>query len=259
MLTIQDGRFYLTRDGRKKGPMFCPHPDDLFPWKDGEDAWTETGRFRLDGESDLDLVEEWVDQATRPRLTIEAGKFYKTRDGRKLGPYQDIGDDLWRVGGDHVTARFSSGRLNHDRDESGDLVEEWVDPVEEPCPAQTVVEGAPIDPVSMFVLGVTPDRALGNAPPDIKAEIADEAKRIVSGARRSAYGKPEQNFERIARFWQAYFENTGRGDVKITAQDVSPMMRLMKEARLAESPTHRDSFVDLVGYTLTGAEVNGVS
>jgi hypothetical protein len=102
------------------------------------------------------------------------------------------------------------------------------------------------------------DRVLGQPAPDVKATIADEAKRIVTGARRSAYGKPEDNFERIARFWQAYFENTGR-DVEITAADVSPLMRLMKEARLCETPDHRDSFVDLVGYTLTGAEINGVA
>jgi hypothetical protein len=97
------------------------------------------------------------------------------------------------------------------------------------------------------------------SPVDVKEAIADEAKHIVTGARRSSYGAPEQNFDRIAKFWQAYFENTGRGDVKITAADVSPMMRLMKEARLCETPTHRDSFVDLVGYALTGAEVNGVA
>lgn len=92
---------------------------------------------------------------------------------------------------------------------------------------------------------------------DIKADLLQEAGAIVNGARRSAYGTPENNFERIARFWQAYFDNTGR-DVKITAEDVSPMMRLMKEARLCESPDHRDSFVDIIGYTLTGAEVNKV-
>lgn len=92
---------------------------------------------------------------------------------------------------------------------------------------------------------------------DVKIAIADEAKSIVAGARRSAYGRPEQNFERIARFWTAYFQNTGR-DLTISAADVSPLMRLMKEARLCESPSHRDSFVDLIGYTLTGAEVNGV-
>ena len=44
----------------------------------------------------------------------------------------------------------------------------------------------------------------------------------------------------------------------MTAEDVSPLMRLMKEARLCESPRHGDSFTDLIGYTLTGAEVNGV-
>jgi hypothetical protein len=95
--------------------------------------------------------------------------------------------------------------------------------------------------------------------PDVKATILAEAGRIVTGARRAAYGKPENNFARIAAFWQAYFENTGRGAVNITAADVSPLMRFMKEARLCETPDHRDSFVDLIGYTLTGAEVNKVA
>jgi len=91
---------------------------------------------------------------------------------------------------------------------------------------------------------------------DIKQQLLAEAGNIVDGARRSAYGTPEDNFERIARFWQAYFENTGRAEVQITAADVSPLMRLLKEARLCESPDHMDSFVDIIGYTLTGAEIN---
>ena len=94
--------------------------------------------------------------------------------------------------------------------------------------------------------------------PDVKEAIADEAKRIVTGARRANYGKPENNFERIARLWTAHLKNTGR-DVEIVAGDVSLLMILMKVARLAETPDHRDSFVDVVGYALTGAEVNGVS
>lgn len=104
------------------------------------------------------------------------------------------------------------------------------------------------------------DRVLGEKAevPDVKTAIADEAKNIVNGARRNAYGRPEDNFERIARFWKAYFDNTGR-PIDLTAADVSPLMRLMKEARLCETPDHRDSFVDLVGYTLTGAEINGVA
>lgn len=93
---------------------------------------------------------------------------------------------------------------------------------------------------------------------DIKDELLKEARNIVNGVRQQAYGSPEDNFERIARFWQAYFLNTGR-DIQISASDVSPMMRLLKEARLCASPDHKDSFVDLIGYTLTGADVNNVA
>lgn len=103
---------------------------------------------------------------------------------------------------------------------------------------------------------------------DIKAHIADTAKSIVSGARRSAYGTPEQNFERIARLWNGYLVNAGILDVSvmgdpeakggITPGDVSLMMALLKIARLGETPDHYDSYVDLVGYALTGAEVNKV-
>lgn len=104
---------------------------------------------------------------------------------------------------------------------------------------------------------------------DIKSEIAHEALNIVNGARRSAYGKPEQNFGRIADFWMTYFKSKGwqiaecspRGlrSVRLEPLDIAAMMRLMKEARLAETPDHRDSYVDLVGYALCGAEAAGVA
>lgn len=87
--------------------------------------------------------------------------------------------------------------------------------------------------------------------------IADEAKRIVSGDRNAAYGEPEDDFERIARFWTAYLQNMGL-TITLTAANVSPMMRLLKEARLCRNPTHLDSHIDIIGYTLTGARVNGV-
>lgn len=96
---------------------------------------------------------------------------------------------------------------------------------------------------------------------DVKAAIADEAKRIVGGERRAAYGTPERNFGRIARLWSVYLDlqRETRGDATIRPLDVAAMMRLMKEARLVESPGHRDSFVDLVGYSLCGAELSVVS
>lgn len=88
---------------------------------------------------------------------------------------------------------------------------------------------------------------------DIKEHIADEAKRITSGGRRKTYGMPEDNFQRIATMWNAYLNISGR-DAAITPIDVAAMMRLMKEARLVETPGHLDSFIDIVGYALCGAE-----
>ena len=96
---------------------------------------------------------------------------------------------------------------------------------------------------------------------DVKEDIASEALRIVTGARRSAYGTPERNFERIARLWNAHLANRFHAlpeDCRMVPGDVAALMRLMKEARLAETPDHRDSFVDLVGYSLCGAEVAGI-
>lgn len=173
-------------------------------------------------------------------LQIEAGKFYIDRSGRKIGPMERLAEDglTYFSVSPYVATWTPNGSyfLSYTGVSQRDLVAEWVD---EPI----------VNTSEMETFG---------ALPDVKQSILDEAGKIVNGARRKAYGTPEQNFERIARFWQSYFENTGRADVKITAADVSPMMRLMKEARLCETPDHRDSFVDIVGYTLTGAEVNGV-
>lgn len=99
---------------------------------------------------------------------------------------------------------------------------------------------------------------------EVKSTIAAEAAKIVNGARRGAYGTPEQNFQRIATLWTAYIglrnpdlQTQGLAP-EIEPRDVAAMMRLMKEARLLETPDHRDSFVDIVGYALCGAEVSGV-
>jgi hypothetical protein len=101
---------------------------------------------------------------------------------------------------------------------------------------------------------------------DIKEELATEALRIVNGSRRSAYGTPERNFERIALLWGTYLtlrtngthDDPTNNGVWIEPRDVAAMMRLMKEARLIETPDHRDSYLDIVGYALCGAEVSGV-
>lgn len=178
---------------------------------------------------------------------IKENTLYKLRNGWRVGPLCQGDDGFWRDA--HGQIWLSDG---HAKDGAPfdplDIIAEWPEQPNFEDDAVAALEAA---------IGVA-EAKLDETAPDIKETIADEAKRIVAGARRGAYGKPEQNFERIARFWQAYFENTGRPEAKITAADVSPMLRLMKEARLCETPDHYDSHVDLVGYALTGAEVNKV-
>ena len=62
------------------------------------------------------------------------------------------------------------------------------------------------------------------------------------------YGKPYENFERIAKLWTAY---AGK---PFTVSDVGMMMMLVKISRLMESPKHEDSWVDIAGYSAITAE-----
>jgi hypothetical protein len=91
------------------------------------------------------------------------------------------------------------------------------------------------------------------AKPAPKQNVLEEALNIVNGARRNAYGHPENNFGRIADFWNAYLANKpiDPDGLAIDPQDVALMMVLMKVARLLESPQHRDSVVDIAGYAAT--------
>lgn len=98
--------------------------------------------------------------------------------------------------------------------------------------------------------------AMTGSPADPAAILLDEAKKIVTGARRAAYGNPEDNFATIADLWQTYLRRRyqdagatpGSTVPDVSASDVAAMMVLMKVARLAETPGHHDSLVDIAGY-----------
>ena len=76
--------------------------------------------------------------------------------------------------------------------------------------------------------------------------ILKEANTIIYGDREKTYGHPSKNLETIAKVWQAYLDARGNGP--LTAKDVAVMMILLKAARLANDPSHRDSVVDICGY-----------
>jgi len=79
-----------------------------------------------------------------------------------------------------------------------------------------------------------------------KMSVLKEANKIIYGDREKTYGKPSKNLETIATMWNAYI--TARSDKVLNAKDVAAMMVLLKTARLANDPSHRDSVVDICGY-----------
>ena len=89
-----------------------------------------------------------------------------------------------------------------------------------------------------------------------RAECLDHAKDIVLGDREDTYNGPEYSFKAIAELWSTYLNAKGNILLQgITPADVAAMMGLLKLARIASSPDHEDSWVDLAGYAACGAEV----
>lgn len=82
-----------------------------------------------------------------------------------------------------------------------------------------------------------------------RREILGSAEKNICGGRECDYGKPENNFEEIAKLWSDW------KDIKFTAYDVAVMMALMKIARM-KSGTKPDSVVDGVGYLAIAGELD---
>lgn len=83
--------------------------------------------------------------------------------------------------------------------------------------------------------------------------VCAEADKVIKD-RHEAYGNPKQNFDDIAALWDVAFGH--KMTEMFTASDVAQAMRLVKEARLINDPTHRDSLVDICGYAECQNEVN---
>jgi hypothetical protein len=75
-----------------------------------------------------------------------------------------------------------------------------------------------------------------------------KAEELINGDRQKDYGDKLPNFSQIADFWTAHLKFKLKEDVKITAEDVALMMINVKQARLAKSPNHYDSILDVAGY-----------
>ena len=82
-----------------------------------------------------------------------------------------------------------------------------------------------------------------------REEILETARTVVTKDQASLYGKPENNFARIALIWEAV-----KG-IKFTPEEVAAMLAGVKLARIATSPQHADNWVDLAGYAACGGEI----
>lgn len=97
-------------------------------------AWKEPDTERVTRKL-YDPTEHWPNKP----LTIEAGKYYRTRGGRKVGPMK-IGSDLhWPWNGrfedTHIVYRHD-GRSFSKAESAHDLIAEWTD-----TPSETAGEG----------------------------------------------------------------------------------------------------------------------
>lgn len=82
----------------------------------------------------------------------------------------------------------------------------------------------------------------------VSAGILDEARATIAGPRQATYGSATDSFTDVGRHWEIIL------GVPITAAQVAQAMIALKLVRLGQSPTHRDSWVDIAGYSGLGAE-----
>ena len=73
--------------------------------------------------------------------------------------------------------------------------------------------------------------------------VLTEAAGLVSGQRQADYGPPAENMAHVVRIFAAWT------DIHLTPRQGAQFLMALKMARLANSPHHRDSHVDLAGYT----------
>jgi hypothetical protein len=78
--------------------------------------------------------------------------------------------------------------------------------------------------------------------------VLKEANAIIYGDREKTYGHPAKNLKTIAVMWNAYLNAKVTDVNELNAKDVAAMMMLVKVARFANDPDHRDNLVDICGY-----------
>jgi hypothetical protein len=75
-----------------------------------------------------------------------------------------------------------------------------------------------------------------------KEDVCDVAKRLTSYDRQLDYGSPIEDFTKQAKMWSVIL------NTNVTPQQIAMCMIAVKLCRMTNSPRHKDSCVDIVGY-----------
>jgi len=85
--------------------------------------------------------------------------------------------------------------------------------------------------------------------------IASQAAELVSGDRERQHGSKRDNFERIAKLWNAYLQIRRDPGAPLDAVDVGHIMVLTKLARTQSGAVNIDDWTDLCGYAACSGEI----
>ncbi len=206
-------------------------------------------------------------------MEIQSGKSYISRGGQIFGPLEvepkaleNAAVWVWRTRHDGDWMHWThSGKWYQDptKESANDLVREAE------ADADTYEEWRRPEAISARI------KSYNDEPNAIKDKLAEKIAgpmtkhRLLDLAKEATadrglnYGKPEDNFARIAAHWNAFLANrfgvNSEGKTYVTVvlspTDVAIMMAGMKLARLEHQPDHMDSWVDLAGYAACGAEI----
>lgn len=84
-----------------------------------------------------------------------------------------------------------------------------------------------------------------------RKQILVDAATLIDGDRAKDYGDAATSFSRVACIW------SGILGMDVTPEQVAMCLAGLKLSRLAHSPNHRDSWVDICGYAALGGEIAG--
>jgi len=91
-----------------------------------------------------------------------------------------------------------------------------------------------------------------------RGKILRKALDIINGERQDQYGKPEDSFALIGKYWTEFLKANGViacDKVNISNKEVAEMMMLFKIARMSGQKPSLDNYLDLVGYAGIAADM----